>query len=406
VSRKVIYWSLTALVLLGVVHLGLAERTGREPSRIVFPVQDLPLRFSHAIHVGELETSCEFCHEAAPSSQSSVDNLVPTESVCRSCHAIDRTRPDKEVATGAPPARCDACHVGFEPGTVARVAIPAPNLKFSHKRHVDQGMTCVACHGDLVEQKVGLATRMQLPRMEQCLDCHNRKRGLRACSTCHLAEAGQRIRTDYPNGKLVPSGGLRGDAHDLAFRSNHRAAAQADAGYCENCHTQSFCTDCHNGVVKPMDFHVGDYIALHSIDARRDQGQCSSCHRLQTFCTGCHARSGVSADARVSEFGAASRFGAGPQYHPPGWSDFNGRSASHHAFEAQRNIRSCASCHREEFCLDCHSRQGGSVGINPHPRGWAGSWRCKSLRKRAGRMCLRCHVDPGELSCAPLTGSR
>jgi len=394
------------VVIVGAAHLVVAERPRREPSKVIFPPQELPLRFSHAVHVGQLEISCEFCHDQAPSSQSSVDNLMPTEAACRSCHAIDRSRPGKEVAAGAPPARCDACHVGFEQGRVARVTIPPPNLKFSHKRHVDQGQSCISCHGDLAGEGVGLATRMQLPRMEQCLDCHNRKRGLRACTTCHLAEAGARMRTDYPNGALVPSGSLRGDAHDLAFRSNHRAAAQADAGYCENCHQQTFCTDCHNGVVKPMDFHVGDYIALHSIDARRDQGQCGSCHRLQTFCTGCHARSGVSADARVSEFGADNPLGVGPHYHPPGWAAFDGRTASHHAFEAQRNIRTCASCHREEDCLDCHSRQTGSAGINPHPRGWAGSWRCKSLQQRAGRMCQRCHVDPSELSCAPFASRR
>ncbi|MBT8495395.1 MAG: cytochrome c3 family protein [Deltaproteobacteria bacterium] len=380
-------------------------------SSVIYPPQSLPLKFSHELHVGKLQTSCEFCHQRAESSQSSVDNLLPTEAACRACHAIDRSKPLKQVGKGAPPARCDACHVGYQPGgTVARVVIPPPNLKFDHKKHVAQGMSCASCHGDMVTNKVGLATRAQLPRMQQCLDCHSRKRSLRQCTTCHLAEAGTRMKTDYPSGKLQPSGTLRGAAHDLQFRTNHRTVAQNDPDYCDSCHKKSFCTSCHNGVRKPLDFHVGDYIALHPIDARRDQTQCSSCHRLQTFCTGCHARSGVSADGRISQF-ARGGGGGGARYHPPGWVEYSAagpvrgpRPASHHAFEAQRNIRSCASCHREEFCLDCHSRQTGSFSINPHPRGWAGSWRCRSLRKRAGRMCLRCHIDPAELTCSPFTG--
>jgi len=376
-------------------------------SYVVYPTQSLPLRFSHAKHVGVIGADCEDCHEKAEESESSLDQLSPTEEACTSCHAIDRKKPQKVVKQGRPPARCDACHPGYTPGgSVPRVNIPAPNLKFNHKKHVGNGIECKQCHGDMVANKVDLATRDQLPKMQLCLDCHNKDRGLRQCTTCHLADAGNRMKTDYPNGKLTPSGVLRGDRHDLGFRTGHRFVAQNDPQYCESCHTKSFCNDCHNGVTKPMDFHVGDYVTLHPIDARRDQTKCSSCHRRQTFCTGCHARSGVAHDTRITEFIAPSLAPAGPRYHPPGWVEFGSgglvqgaRPASHHAFEAQRNIRSCASCHREEFCLDCHSRQTGSFSINPHPAGWAGSWRCRSLRSRAGRMCMRCHVDPRELTC-------
>ena len=112
---------------------------------------------------------------------------------------------------------------------------------------------------------------------------------------------------------------------------------------CASCHKKDFCVDCHSGVQKPMDFHAGDYVNMHAIDARRNSPDCASCHRLQTFCQACHSRLGVAADGKGSEFGPTTAL-----YHPPGWTEAGlaGRGPTHHAFEAQRNIKQCVSCHR------------------------------------------------------------
>jgi hypothetical protein len=237
------------------------------------------------------------------------------------------------------------------------------------------------------------------------------------CATCHVAAGNGMIRTEYDTGSLSPSGVLRGDDHDLNFRTSHRFAAQNDDAYCGNCHRKSFCVDCHNGVVKPMDFHGNDYLTLHTIDARRSSTTCTACHRLQTFCVGCHSRSGVSPDGRGGDFGsrdpALNNFSE--NYHPAGWVRFNpglqlgggSRERDHHSFEAQRNIEQCAACHREDFCAGCHTEMSDvsspnrQPGVNPHPNNWANSRRCEALRARAGRMCLRCHVNSAQVTCDP-----
>lgn len=382
----------------------VAERVGaaRPPvSPVIFPAQRIPLRFSHVLHLTLPQApGCADCHAAALRSMSSLDNLIPTEEACRACHAIDRSQPEKAVTAGQPPARCDACHAGYRPGArlVDRVSIPAPNLKFPHRVHVAQGMACSGCHGDLAAEGVALATRAQLPTMASCLSCHDGARAASACTTCHLADAGGHVRTAYPEGKLVPSGGLRGDAHDPGFRTAHAAAAENDPSYCASCHQKPFCVDCHAGEVKPMDFHAGNYVARHALDARRNVPDCSTCHRLQTFCTGCHARAGVSADGRGSELtpGDPAR-----RFHPPGWADEGGIGPGHHGFEARRNITACVSCHREQFCVGCHTAEPGRIGVSPHPPGWAASRRCRALLARNPRVCLRCHITPDELRCAP-----
>jgi hypothetical protein len=399
-------------VAVGILVLALAQLSpATTPQRAsvspaIFPPQDLPLNFSHRTHIADHNVDCDECHEQAPSSQSSLDNLIPTEEACTDCHAIDRKDPNKASKAGDAPAACVTCHPGFDEktGFVARVNIPPPNIKFSHKAHIDRNVACSACHGDLVKEGVDVATRAQLPAMATCLDCHRRTGAATRCSTCHLSEGGGLLKTDFASGALVPSGSLRGAAHTLSFRGNHKAAAQNDDEFCGSCHKRDFCVECHNGVVKPMDFHVGDYVSMHAVEARRNQPDCSSCHRRQTFCVGCHARSGVVADGRGSEFAEPLTGLEERRFHPVGWVGYgNGlstqRGPKHHSFEAQRNIRSCASCHRETFCITCHSRQTGSFSINPHPRTWMGSRRCEALRKRAGRMCLRCHIDAQELSC-------
>jgi hypothetical protein len=86
------------------------------------------------------------------------------------------------------------------------------------------------------------------------------------------------------------------------------------------------------------------------------------------------------------------------RFHPAGWSS-KGPGPNLHAQEARRNITQCASCHREEDCLSCHSAEPGGINASPHPAGWRGSARCKALDRENRRMCLRCHVTQNELGC-------
>jgi hypothetical protein len=211
------------------------------------------------------------------------------------------------------------------------------------------------------------------------------------------------VRVQYPTGVLIPSGSLRGDDHGMEFRQQHRSVALNDEGYCASCHRRDFCQRCHNGVVKPMDYHGGDFVARHGMEARRNQLTCTSCHRQQTFCLGCHERLGVVDHATLPGRPPISSFApATPRrFHPDGWASPS-LGANHHAYEAQRNIRTCTSCHREESCLQCHSALGGSAlggGANPHPADWTAG-RCQALRSRNPRVCLKCHRDGSpELRC-------
>jgi Cytochrome c7 and related cytochrome c len=412
-SRKHHVSFVAAVLIAALVGAGAGAASGRPaysddgpPSALIFPSQTLPLTFSHAKHLGRApDLQCVDCHDDAQDSTSAVDLLTPGEDACTMCHPVDRAQPDL-VLQGKPQVACSACHPGWDPKgaatqPVARIVIPTPNLKFDHSRH--KTTDCKTCHGDLAKEGVGLATRDQLPRMRLCLTCHDDAKAPGTCTTCHLSDVEGRLRTTLPEGQLEPSGVLEGDAHDLDFRMHHKQAAETSGNYCQSCHAERFCSDCHQGVAKPMDFHGGNYVLIHSVEARRGTPDCSACHRTQSFCVACHERSGVGFRADtpgLTEFDPTSADKT-RHFHPSGWVDPNGRGANHHAREFQRNPQQCTACHREETCLKCHSDEPGAprVAKHTHPPGWRGSAQCEALAKRAGRMCLRCHVTADQVGC-------
>ncbi|HXU03307.1 MAG TPA: cytochrome c3 family protein [Polyangia bacterium] len=423
----------TALIVAVAATAGgaLAASTATStPSPLIYPAETIPLAFDHAQHA-RLGATCEGCHVSALTSTAAGDNLIPREAACRSCHKIDRDLPAKAVPHGQGAARCDACHVDADgkrwmPGGAGaaaeppRVALARPNLKFNHKLHATRGIACALCHAN-AEMQQAQVTRVDLPMMATCLGCHDGKQATARCSACHLTEADGRLKTKLmsvstmaagANGPLVPSGSLRGiDAHGPTFRRDH-AIAGRDESYCLTCHKRNECIDCHGGVVKPPDIHPSDYVSLHAVDARRNTPDCSSCHRTQSFCVGCHQRTGVGADPEGGLPGrrANNPFGGGTgvkTFHPPGWArDAGGAVIStprpnSHAVSAQRNIRACASCHREESCLTCHSADPTrGPTFSPHGVNFRNTARCKFLAARNKRVCLKCHqVGAPELTC-------
>jgi hypothetical protein len=401
------------------------------PSPLIYPAETIPIKFDHAAHA-RLGATCAGCHDAATTSTAAGDNLIPGEASCRGCHKIDRAQPAKVVGKGEGAARCDACHVdsagnGWMPVNALsqppRVALARPNLKFNHRLHAARGLSCELCHA--TASTAALVTRADLPMMSSCLGCHTGKhegnQATARCAACHLTEPDGRLQVKLAtpatiaaggSGLLEPSGSLRGfDAHGPTFRRDH-AQAGRDESYCLTCHRRNECVDCHGGVVKPPDIHPADYVTLHVPDARRNVPDCSSCHRLQTFCIGCHQRAGVASDPSGGQRGVKPNnpFGTGTgvkQFHPPGWArDAAGvvistpRPASH-SIQAKRNIRSCVSCHREESCLSCHSTDPTrGPNFSPHGPNFRATARCRFVSSRNQRACLKCHaIGAAELDC-------
>lgn len=379
------------------------------PSAVIFPAQRLTIRFNHRLHIG-LGARCGQCHAAAYRSRSSRDRLLPAGARCDGCHATNHSDLSRVGgAAGNLIAECAYCHIDYRPehgNRVQRLLVPEPNLVFDHRAHLVRNIGCGQCHGAV--ERVELATREQLPRMRGCLVCHHapapaqgRARG--ECTTCHVANAAGRMKTRFESGTLEPPGWMQEMAHDADFIARHQQAAGADSAFCANCHAERECVDCHDGRVRPRRIHPSDWLNLHATASEQAAQNCTSCHRHQSFCLGCHQRAGVSMSGPYANFAGRGRFHPPPSLWtqgPPG--------PGHHAWEAQRNLNACASCHIERDCAVCHataaaggtgSFAGGARSTNPHPPGFFRH--CGGALRANARPCLVCHVpaDPNLARC-------
>ena len=372
------------------------------PSPVIFPAQKLTIRFNHRKHVKELGMTCLTCHDAAKTSKKASDYLFPKPTRCDACHGSDHRDLAAVGASSDLMSQCGFCHVGYRAGDgnkVARTVVPSPNLRFDHSVHLARNINCQQCHGEV--QNIELATRDQLPRMRRCLDCHQMPAPARGeakgdCANCHLMQSGV-MKTSFASGQLKPPRWLHGAGHGADWIERHRKVAAADSQFCSSCHTENYCTDCHDGRVRPRKVHPNDWISMHPMAARQNNPSCTSCHQQQSFCVGCHQRAGVTLTGPYANFAGRGRF------HPPKrqWTD-PPRSRNHHSWEAQRNINACVSCHVERDCTICHATAavggrgagpGGSFGsgVNPHPVGFRS--KCGTALRRNARPCLVCH-DP------------
>lgn len=122
------------------------------------PVQPVP--FSHALHAGDLGMDCRYCHvnveRAAVAS-------VPSTRACMSCHqTVGRDLPSLE------PVRASAAN-GM-PIQWVRVHKVPEYAYFPHHLHLDAGIGCSSCHGDIASME--RVTQVEPLSMGWCLDCH------------------------------------------------------------------------------------------------------------------------------------------------------------------------------------------------------------------------------------------
>jgi hypothetical protein len=156
---------------------------------------------------------------------------------------------------------------------------------------------------------------------------------------------------------------------------------------CAQCHTQSFCLDCHQGGGINADLtvanygkdyvprsHRSDFVQIHPMKALDNPQTCYRCHDTK-FCSACHDR------FPRGSFRIKSHLPNGGSGQTFIWSNT-------HASEAKRNLQSCQACHPDgDVCLRCHSSKVGAGRINPHPKDFKGN----NISMRTNKTCRICH---------------
>jgi hypothetical protein len=119
-----------------------------------------PVAFPHPLHVQKLGMNCAYCHFAA---NKSPDPGMPAVSTCMGCHTV--------VATGKPEVKRLAAYWNKkQPVPWVRIHKVPEYVHFPHMRHVDAGVTCQTCHGQV--QKMNQVYQYSSLNMGWCVDCH------------------------------------------------------------------------------------------------------------------------------------------------------------------------------------------------------------------------------------------
>lgn len=146
-------------VILLSVTVGIAYYFTPKYTRVGYePIQ--PVLFEHSLHVQQLGMDCRYCHSQV---EVTAHSNVPSTQVCMNCHEqVQRENPKLEVVRQS-----------WKTGEAVPwvwIHHPPDYVYFNHSAHVNRGVSCVSCHGQVNDMKV--VKHDQPMSMSWCLDCH------------------------------------------------------------------------------------------------------------------------------------------------------------------------------------------------------------------------------------------
>ncbi|PIQ24253.1 cytochrome C [bacterium (Candidatus Blackallbacteria) CG17_big_fil_post_rev_8_21_14_2_50_48_46] len=146
-----------------------------------------PINYSHELHAGQLAIDCQYCHTGASKGRHA---NVPAVETCMNCHTVARTdRPEIKKLT--------AFYKENKPIPWQRIHKLPEHVYFNHSVHVNKGLACQECHGQI--QTMPVVAQAKPFMMADCLACHRTapqkyphlvnltglKKGPENCTACH-----------------------------------------------------------------------------------------------------------------------------------------------------------------------------------------------------------------------------
>lgn len=161
-SNHFAYFSLSALlVFISLIAVSAYAYLQSSQYNGVGVFHEQPIPFSHKHHVKGLGLDCRFCHSAVEKSSTAG---MPSTEVCMSCHS--------QVFKGNllfSPLRKSLSQ--NTPIKWNRVHVLPDHVFFNHSIHVNKGISCLNCHGEV--ENMPLVKKTVPLTMKWCLECHN-----------------------------------------------------------------------------------------------------------------------------------------------------------------------------------------------------------------------------------------
>lgn len=156
---------LAAMAAMLSAYSGASSPEGREPVQ--------PIAFPHPAHVKTLQMNCVYCHFSA---NKSPDPGMPAVGTCMGCHTV--------VGTQKPEIQKLAAYwTKKQPIPWVRIHKLPEYVRFPHMRHVNAGVTCQTCHGQVQDMKTVYQDNSL--NMGWCINCHIERKARYDCANCH-----------------------------------------------------------------------------------------------------------------------------------------------------------------------------------------------------------------------------
>lgn len=135
------------------------------------PVQPIP--YSHKKHLA-VGLECKKCHTNPDPGKLMT---FPATSTCMECHVtIAKAKPSIQKLAEYAKSKQAIPWV--------RVYTVLPGVAWNHRPHLEAGVKCETCHGQVRELEA-MAEVTSVTTMYSCLNCHELNHAKAACDTCH-----------------------------------------------------------------------------------------------------------------------------------------------------------------------------------------------------------------------------
>jgi len=293
---------------------------------------------------------------------------------------------------------------------------------FSHSLHVDAlEFDCSSCHLKALES-ISSSDNL-LPKMEDCMACHDGETASEECGTCHQ-DPDNPVAFVSPEREILFNHTVHLETQGLECAACHQGYNEIDYA-AQSAHPFPYmadCMKCHDGVTAKEDCqlchsrvesllpvsHTPDWKRLHGTSVRSGDMSCRMCHD-DTYCQECHdAVNLIEAHKKSTD-----RFSPyAPVISGRGSSvlkkvhDLNYRFT--HAIDARSKSQDCRTCHElSTFCNNCHEHEGDFLNGKPAWHSgpdWGaisgavgtGGGKHAQMAKRDISQCAACHDEQGE----------
>lgn len=142
-----------------------------------------PIYFSHHLHAGIRGIDCEYCHRGVSKANMAG---VPSVTDCWNCHQglIGKGTNNQSVIRRPEVLKLIKGYVEQKKDIswFKNYSLPQ-HVKFPHRCHINAGLKCEQCHGDV--RNMDVIYNYVRPGMGWCISCHRTMHAPVDCTSCH-----------------------------------------------------------------------------------------------------------------------------------------------------------------------------------------------------------------------------